>query len=535
MKKIIYIVLLVLVIIVVAFLVYLSMGSDNVVKNNNESETIGAQIVWVEGSVEYKQGDSEWKRASASVNLKEGDSVETLADGRAIINFDDGSAVRLDNKSKIILASLKPDHMIVKNENGQVYSRVVKSSRIFDVQAGDVLYESLGTTYTTINKEEQKGVEVYESKVKVIDENKNEIIVEEGNKYLLENKDDAAIENKLVEISKADLEDAFIVWNKEEDNKILDSENETDTNSINSEESKQPATTEPKITLSAVKVDSGLKFTWIVDGVNVDQGFKLVRSATINPVYPGNDYQYLTNKDQRTYTWAIKDGKTYYFRICQYLGGKCGVYSNNVKITAPLVETIENPTGSVSSITLSAAGGSKVSWTTKGISKQGFKLVWSKNSGPTYPCRDGDKYNYYSDANTASGSIDAFSGEEDYYVRVCEYLGGKCGVYSNQIKITLGTAATNAVKSITLSSSGSTVNWTVNGYSKNGFKVVWSKNSGPTYPCRDGDKYNYLSDPSASTSSLDVFNGAGTYYVRVCEYLGGACGVYSNQITVALE
>jgi len=434
MKKIIYLIILA---IIISGGCYYWVSNNNSVVQNNTAETIGAQIVWVEGGVEYKQGEGDWKRASADINLKEGDSVETLADGRTIINFDDGSAIRLDNKSTVVLASLKPEHITIKNEAGQIYSRIVKSTRIFDVQAYDVVYESLGTAYKTINKEGQKGVEVYESKVKVIDKDKKETIVEEGNKYLLENKADVAIENKLVEISKADLEDAFIVWNKEEDDKIIGTENETDTDTVNNEESEQQVAAESKITLSAVKVNGGLKFTWTVNGVNVDQGFKLVRSTAINPVYPGNDYQYLTNKDQRTYTWAIKDGKTYYFRVCQYLGGKCGEYSNNVKITAPLVETIENSTGSVSSITLSAAGGSKVSWTTKGVSEQGFKLVWSKNSGPTYPCRDGDKYNYLSDPSANNSSLDAFDGPGAYYVRVCEYLGGKCGVYSNQIVITL--------------------------------------------------------------------------------------------------
>jgi len=436
MKKIIYLIILA---IIISGGCYYWVSNNNSVVQNSTTETIGAQIVWVEGGVEYKQGEGDWKRASADINLKEGDSVETLADGRAIINFDDGSAIRLDNKSTVVITSLKPEHITIKNEAGQIYSRIVKSTRIFDVQAYDVVYESLGTAYKTINKEGQKGVEVYESKVKVIDKDKKETIVEEGNKYLLENKADATVENKLVMITDADMaKDEFIVWNKEQDNKIIDSETDVVTVKDEEPEPEQPAATEAKITLVAIKVDSGLKFNWTVNGVNADQGFKLVRSTAINPVYPGNDYQYLTNKDQRTYTWGIKDGKTYYFRICQYLGGKCGVYSNNVKITAPLVEKIiENPTGAVNSITLSAASGNKVLWTTNGISEQGFKIVWSKNSGPTYPCRDGDKYNYLSDSSASNSSLDAFDGVGTYYVRVCEYLGGKCGVYSNQIIITL--------------------------------------------------------------------------------------------------
>lgn len=459
MKKLIYLILLIAIVAGGYWYYQNNIASQGNAEASKQANMIGAQIVWVEGGVEYKQGEGDWKRASVDISLKEGDSVETLADGRAIINFDDGSAIRLDNKSKVVLASLKPEHMTVKNESGQVYSRVAKSVRIFDVQAGSVVYESLGTAYKTVNKSDQKGVEVYESKVKVIDADKKETVVDEGNKYLLENKADVKIEKKLVKISETDIKkDAFVAWNRKQDQAIIDSNKDaasgqgeapvstTATEVEDADTSVAPVPVSPaalasKITLSAAKTASGLKFTWTVSGVDVEQGFKLVKGAEANPVYPGNDYQYLTNKDQRSYTWGIKDGKTYYFRICQYLDGKCGVYSNNVKITAPVVETAEKPDNNigatVSSIVLSSAGSGKVAWKASGVSEQGFKLVWSKNTGPTYPCREGDKYNYYSDAGTISGSIDAFDGAGTYYVRVCQYLGGKCGVYSNQITLTL--------------------------------------------------------------------------------------------------
>ncbi len=95
-------------------------------------------------------------------------------------------------------------------------------------------------------------------------------------------------------------------------------------------------------------------------------------------------------------------------------------------------------------------------------------------------------------------------------------------------------AVSDSVRSITLKMSEGVARWIVDGKSAQGFKVVWSKTSGPTYPTRDGDRYNYLSESSASESSLEAFDGSGTYYVRVCEYLGGKCGVYSNEVTTQL-
>jgi hypothetical protein len=91
-----------------------------------------------------------------------------------------------------------------------------------------------------------------------------------------------------------------------------------------------------------------------------------------------------------------------------------------------------------------------------------------------------------------------------------------------------------AVTSISMTVSGATVNWAATGYSKNGYKIVWSKNAAPTYPTREGDRYIYLSEPSATSTTIEAFDGAGAYHVRVCEYLGGACGVYSNEATTQL-
>lgn len=197
--------------------------------------------------------------------------------------------------------------------------------------------------------------------------------------------------------------------------------------------------TEAYIKLSAVAVDGGIKLSWTVGGINALDGFKLVKGTTPNPTYPGNSYIYITDTAKRNYTWAINDGKTYNFRICQYVEGKCAIYSNNIAVKAPLkvVDEINDSVGEVTSIALSSAGGSKISWKITGYSESGFKVVWSKTSGPTYPCREGDKYHYYSEPSKSSDVLEAFDGPGSYYVRVCEYLGGKCGLYSNQITVNL--------------------------------------------------------------------------------------------------
>lgn len=88
------------------------------------------------------------------------------------------------------------------------------------------------------------------------------------------------------------------------------------------------------------------------------------------------------------------------------------------------------------SISLATSSANGVMWSTVGTSTYGYKIVWSKVSSPTYPTRGGDYAEFY-EAHGNKASLKAFSGAGIYYVRVCEYLNGKCGVYSNEIKLEL--------------------------------------------------------------------------------------------------
>jgi hypothetical protein len=324
----------------------------------------------------------------------------------------------------------------------------------------------------------------------------------------------------------------------------------TTTGEVNS----SPASVVSSITLTAVNISTGA-VEWAPSSVSA-QGFKVVWSKNENPTYPcreGDEYHYYSNSDARKDTVTAFNGSgAYYVRVCEYLGGKCGTYSNQVKVElgmAPEAISESAPTANtatqVKSISLSKLTGNGVQWVIDGFSVQGFKVVWSKNQNPTYPNRDGDMYHYFSDPTSKSDVLQAFNGAGIYYVRVCEYLGGICGIYSNQVEVNLNTdpiinsegetITDTVVSAIVLTGEANTVKWTADGYSANGFKVVWSMNENPVYPIREGDQYHYLSSPSANNDFIVPFKGNGTYFVRVCEYRsGGACGTYSNQISVAL-
>lgn len=481
--------------------------------------TIGAELTGREGTVEYRvvpkstSDTTGWKKADADLSVGQNYEIRTGTDSRAIINLDDGSAIRLAANSTVLLDTLTTKHMVIANRGGRVYTRVVKSSqRIFEVTTSKSTYRSLGTAYQTIDMDGSEGVEVYHSKVSVLGAASNgDVIVEQGSRYYRVNTKEPDAVGKVTEISREQIAaDSFIQWNAEQDGQefkndlgvLFDTKPPTlevsapasglvtaaetvavtgtteagakvtvNGDTASSTEGKfslrvqlevganafkveatdgagnktvktltvtrsappPAATATPTPTRSfklyGTKVDKGISFSWSISGIAATKGFKLVKSSSANPVYPGSDYQYISEPAARSYTWNITDGQTYHFRICTYTGSGCDSYSNDITVSAPSVSAGPKPSGTLS---LVHGSGSNFSWTLNGSAPLGYKLVWSADPAPVYP---GSDYQYYSDPATTTGSITTDAGT--YHVRVCLYAGGSCTGYSNELIVTV--------------------------------------------------------------------------------------------------
>jgi cytochrome c oxidase assembly protein Cox11 len=291
-----------------------------------------------------------------------------------------------------------------------------------------------------------------------------------------------------------------------------------------------PTTSEiSKISLSGSVSGSMANLNWTTTNVTADSGFKVVWSNNPDPVYPGNEYHYLSDANARSDSWEGLSSGTYYFRGCQYLGGKCGIYSNNLLLKIG-TGTTTTTNKSISATSAVVDNDVKIKWSANFTSSSGFKIVKAEHSNPVYP---GDEYHYLSSSSsTVDPWYDLPAGT--WHFRVCEYLGGKCGVYSNDLTVTIAGSTTTSNKTITAASviSGNDVKikWTANFTSTSGFKIVKAEHVNPVYP---GDEYHYL---SSSSATYDLWSdlSAGTYHFRVCEYLGGSCGIYSNDVTVTI-
>lgn len=190
---------------------------------------------------------------------------------------------------------------------------------------------------------------------------------------------------------------------------------------------------ETGIKLTGGTADGGIKLNWSVSGLNTPDGFKIVRSTeSSSPVYPGNDYTYVENGNLREYLLDLKDGKSYYIRVCQYIaeGSKCGVYSNTVHVTAPHVS---EPT--VTGISIEHTG-TYVHWTATGTPTYGFWFLWSATDTTPSPGEDGvNKTSFGADGNNKT--LEGDSGTT-FHVRVCNKLSNStCDKYSDVIEVAI--------------------------------------------------------------------------------------------------
>jgi len=194
-----------------------------------------------------------------------------------------------------------------------------------------------------------------------------------------------------------------------------------------------------EITLTGQLTDPGkVRLDWEVNDVATPKGFKVVMSREPNPVYPGNKYHYKSSPNTRYDYWSrLSNGVTYHFRVCQYLGGKCGVYSNDIAIkvanNGAFAEGVMP--GSINlSVEALEGGKAQINWNLVDMtSPKGFKVVASEQPDPVYP---GNDYHYISNPDQTSDTWDDLTSGKTYHFRVCEYLGGFCGTYSPDVSIT---------------------------------------------------------------------------------------------------
>jgi hypothetical protein len=415
-------------------------------------------LVLQEGSVDTKNPLSLWVPLEKGATITEGMVVRTGESSRAVVELDDGSAVRMDENSEIRFSTLSDEIVLINQYQGIAYHRVHPGNIIYNVKSLDTLATAIGTDFDVSTDQEigKTEVSVYDSKVEVSVKGENtqkkEIIA--GQKASIKEYGESIT---VLGIPPTQREKKFYKWN-ESLNKKETTVTPTPAASLSPLPSSKPTEsiqlTSPVIAgtvnCTGMGGDEKVALQWTLSG-SAPYGYKVIQSTQPEPVYPprdGDHFQYFSSQSDTKYTWeGLPNGKTYHFRVGIYDGnGHIVSYSNNVSVTLPAkdspktIVTEQKPTTAPSGTSVSLTGKSEnagkvtLSWTVNGEVPNGFKTCWADHENPSYP----DDQCQWIDSETKQYTWEVDSGKT-YHFRVGIYIGSddvKVSSYSNDIAVT---------------------------------------------------------------------------------------------------
>ncbi len=306
------------------FVFYNNLTFGTLTSNNR----VAASVYYFEGIVQRLDRSGNWQDLKINDVLNEGDNIRVMAGSRAVISFDGRGDMRLDSSSKIQLNSLKSNHIIVTNLEGEVYTRVEKDGHsVFEILVDDISYQSLGTAFKTINTETKKGVEVYESKVKISKDGKEQVVVAEGNKFYVRNTEDPSKENVIDEVVLEEIaQDSFVIWNKEQDKTKFVQED------LGILAKTDPLV--PQVTINVSTKEEGIQLSW--DGTNIPEGSEIkVILGEGEDLTLSEASEVLGVEGLNDLLVQKEDGGEYTIKACVYVDNSCLSYSAPIKIKAP--------------------------------------------------------------------------------------------------------------------------------------------------------------------------------------------------------
>ena len=483
---------------------------------------LAAHLSVADGQVEIWNG-SDWQSAEIGTTLAGQSQLRTGENSKAVLEFDEGSALRLDENTHIILEEVNNKNISIAQVVGETYSRVNKTSGLtYKVKSGAAETTALGTAFGVateksnwVKKGEKKViVKVVESKVKVKIVKNEETLekeVSEGEELIVDMTKPIEDTAKKVPLPKEETaQDGFYAWNREEDN-----------------EKSYPLGVLSDMTAPEINISEPL------DGITTE----LVRVAVRGTTEVGAKV-FVNGAEAEN-----KDGS-----FEKIIDLKVGANTVEIKAkddsgnatTKKITVTRKGEAVQASPLYLKGyadTDGIHLSWSLSGITApKGFKLVKSLNAYPSYP---GDSA-VYLNPDTRSYLWQINDGKT-WHFRICLYTGSGCSTYSNDLKIVA--KSTNAASGEiygTLSLTGwvktgkiIALSWALSGNSPYGYKLVKSTEPNPVYP---GNEYYYTSSPDLKGLYAWDVKEAGTYHFRVCAYNGGGgCVFYSNDFSITVQ
>jgi hypothetical protein len=282
--------------------------------------------------------------------IEEGNTIETGEESKLTLSLEGGSILRLGPATKVVLTNLDSLDLAFSEEAGSLFAYVEKGVGRFVVAAGEVSVEAVGTAFS-VEREEEVQVNVYESSVKV-KEKETETNVEENSTWVQGTEAPETLNSTEV------ANDNFLQWALEEEIRRMEAEIVSQVAPPENAEDKEAYIATLKalgvdkkellrqaylktttgevgtITLTGEKTPEGaVALSWTANGL-AEAGYKIVWSKTPGKAYPGDKRTFNPLYGYEKTLGPMKPGTgTWYFRVCEWLGETCGVYSNELSFS----------------------------------------------------------------------------------------------------------------------------------------------------------------------------------------------------------
>ncbi len=191
---------------------------------NAEGPVRMARVAYVQGNVTWRpDGNSDWSKATTNLPLRQGAEIWVTDGGRADIQFDDGSALRLGNGALVVLSVLFSDsqgeftQITVKDGLATLHSRHDDSVYQVDTPAASVKFK--GATQVRFGVDGGSEIAVQSGNA-VIEDKQGKVTLESG-KYLYLNDSSSALTEH-----SSPAADSWDKWNSDR-NQIIEGKSET--------------------------------------------------------------------------------------------------------------------------------------------------------------------------------------------------------------------------------------------------------------------------------------------------------------------
>ena len=410
--------------------------------------SLTAAISFTLGDVEIWEGDR-WMPVVPGLEIGNQRQIRTGEDAKAILQFEDGSAMRIDENTHVILESADQSEIILQQIIGKSYSRVNKSSVLaYTVRSNNTETTAMGTAFTIeVTPEQNLKIKALESNVKIslIDPDTHiEQEVREGEEALVQYAEASVLPPVVNEIYPAELADEFIAWNRQQDigaNQPLGRLADLEPPSLAITNPRNGATIEAEsIAIAGISEPGASIFVNNELAENKDgyfeQEFILADGDNIFEIKTvdraGNEtravIKIIRPQQTPTHVAAAEIAPT--------------VPQKEAPTAAPIIKEAEkvyeaaeeSPAGKA--ITLNGLPNDRgvyLTWIVDGFKPTyGFLILRSKNPGISYPGTESTHFPYSYGRRYFQPLIEPGR----YYIKICEYRDdGSCGAYSNEITV----------------------------------------------------------------------------------------------------